>query len=232
MFHLRRPRCRRPSPTGKLLPRYRVRHTEGAAYQTMPEYCTCGAQLPPDALFCHKCGKPQRDIVVPEPQVTAPPPEDAPPPIPAPTELPPLNFHNGVALRIALMVAFTATLLSFLPYLNWLAAGFFAVYFYRRRTGHFLNMESGVRMGWMTGLFMFVIMTCLLTASVFFFRSMGGAAAFQEQFKSAMDPRVLETLKMLQNPPDLAKLLLELLVFTTLLSMAGGALGAKMTGRN
>ncbi len=28
----------------------------------MPDFCTCGAQLPPDALFCHKCGKPQREI--------------------------------------------------------------------------------------------------------------------------------------------------------------------------
>ena len=25
------------------------------------EFCTCGAQLPPDARFCHKCGKPQYD---------------------------------------------------------------------------------------------------------------------------------------------------------------------------
>jgi len=198
----------------------------------MPEFCTCGAQLPPDALFCHKCGKPQREIVQPEP---APPPVFLPPepsaarPLPTP---PALNFHNGVALRISLGVAVTATLLSFLPYLNWLAAGFFAVYFYRRRTGHLLNMESGVRMGWITGLFMFVIMTLLLTGSVLLFKAMGGVTAFQEQFKSAVDPRVLETLKMLQSPPELAKLLIELFVFTTLLSMAGGALGAKVTGRS
>ena len=29
--------------------------------EVVPEYCTCGAQLPPDARFCHKCGKPQYD---------------------------------------------------------------------------------------------------------------------------------------------------------------------------
>jgi len=28
----------------------------------MPDNCTCGAELPPDSLFCHKCGKPQREI--------------------------------------------------------------------------------------------------------------------------------------------------------------------------
>ena len=27
----------------------------------MPEFCTCGAELPPDARFCHRCGKPQRE---------------------------------------------------------------------------------------------------------------------------------------------------------------------------
>ena len=35
----------------------------------MPEFCTCGAELPPDSRFCHKCGKPQREeIAVEEPQ--------------------------------------------------------------------------------------------------------------------------------------------------------------------
>ena len=107
----------------------------------MPEYCTCGTQLVPDALFCHKCGRPTREIVVPEPEVAAPPP---PPPRPEP---PPLNLHNTLALRIALLVSLSATMLFFLPYLNWLAAGFFAVFFYRRRTGYLLSMESGIWMG-------------------------------------------------------------------------------------
>ncbi len=35
----------------------------------MPDFCTCGAQLPLDALFCHKCGKPQRDVIEPEPEI-------------------------------------------------------------------------------------------------------------------------------------------------------------------
>jgi hypothetical protein len=198
----------------------------------MPDFCSCGAQLPPDALFCHRCGKPQRDIVVPE---TVTPPETELSPsqgFVAPVQNKPLNFRNPVAIRIALAAAGVATLMSFLPYLNWMAAGFFAVFFYRRRTGDPLNMESGVRMGWMTGVLMFAIMAVLLTLSVVFFHAAGGIAAIQAEFKNAVDPRVIEAMKLLQSGPDVARLLVQLFVFTTLLSMAGGALGAKMVGRS
>jgi hypothetical protein len=196
----------------------------------MPEFCSCGAQLPDDALFCHKCGKAQREIVVPE---SIPPPEEIAPPVVAPRpELAAPNFRNPVAIRIALAAAALATLMSFVPYLNWLAAGFFAVFFYRRRTGHMLNMESGVRMGWMTGVIMFGMMALLLTISLLFFQAAGGVAAVQDQFKNAVDPRVFEVLKHLQSGPEIAGLLIQLFVFTTLLSMAGGALGAKMTRRS
>ena len=195
----------------------------------MADFCTCGAELPPDALFCHKCGKPQREIVDPEPfepVVVVPPPVAAPPPAPTP------SFGNPVAIRIALAAAAVATLMSFLPYLNWLAAGFFAVFFYRRRTGALLNMESGVRMGWITGVMMFGMMALLLTVSMLFFQAAGGIAAVQAEFKNAVDPRVLEALKSLQSGTEVFRLLVQLFVFTTLLSMAGGALGAKMVGRS
>ncbi len=193
----------------------------------MPEYCTCGTQLVPDALFCHKCGRPTRELVVPE---TVAPPPVPPPPKPQP---PPLNFHNGVALRTSLLVAVSATLLCFIPYLswlNWLAAGFFAVFFYRRRTGYFLTMEAGIWMGWITGVLMFAMMACVLTAVFFIFRAVGG---FPPDFKAAVDPKMLEEMtKLLQSGQDVAKMMLALFVSTTLLSMVGGALGARMVGRD
>ncbi len=163
----------------------------------VPDFCTCGAQLPPDALFCHKCGKPQREIVAPEP---APPPAYDPPAQSAKLRIEPppqLGFRNPVAIKISLGVAVVATLLSFLPYLNWLAAGFFAVFFYRRRTGAHLNMESGVRMGWMTGILMFAIMAIMLACSLVFLQAAGGLGALQAQLKSAVDPRVLDALRIL-----------------------------------
>ena len=197
----------------------------------MPEFCTCGAQLAPDSLFCHKCGKAQRELVETEPP--APPPQvSALPPPPAPTAAPLPTFRNPVALRIALMIAVFATFLSFLPYLNWLAAGYFAAFFYRRRTGSRLNLGAGVRMGWITGVLIFAITAALFTAFVVLFNASSGNAVFQAQIKSMTDPRVQEMLKIIQNRSDVAFLLMQLFVFVTCLSMAGGALGAKMAGRN
>ena len=190
-----------------------------------------------DALFCHRCGKPQRDIVVPE-TVEAPVEEPA---AVAPelaeairaAAVPAPSFHNPVATKIALSVAGVATLLSFLPYINFIAAGFFAVFFYRRRTGAPLNMESGVRMGWMTGVIMFTIMGVLLTAWVLILRAAGGMAVIPAEFKSALDPRMIEAMnRLVQSGGAVIAALVEMFVFTTLLAMAGGALGAKMVGRS
>lgn len=197
----------------------------------MADYCTCGTELVPDALFCHKCGKPQRDIVEPEiapPPTYIAPPQAAftPPPAPAP------GFRNPTAMRIALLAAVFATLLSFLPYINWLAAGFFAVFFYRRRTGALLNMESGVRIGWMTGVLMFGIMALLLSVSIVFVHAAGGIGAIQSQLKNTVDPRFIDALKLFENGREIFILFIQLFVFTTLLSMAGGALAAKTVGRS
>ena len=69
----------------------------------MLEFCSCGAQLPPDSLFCNKCGKPQRDVVAPEPEPESDPALLPPPPAPVAVAPPPLNFHNLVAIKIAFM---------------------------------------------------------------------------------------------------------------------------------
>jgi hypothetical protein len=209
----------------------------------MPEFCTCGAQLPPDSLFCHKCGKPQREI--PEAGVD---PDAEPEPLPdvviviepAPAQTAPMNFHNPVAVRVAGTVALVATLLSWIPALNlilWLAAGFFAVIFYRRRTGTLLNVRAGVRLGWITGVIMFVITTVIFTMTVVPMAANGGIAdLFRQQFKNVSDPNVQEALRLLESSQGIIAILLMMLVmlfvFITFLSMAGGALGAKFAGRN
>jgi hypothetical protein len=213
----------------------------------MPEFCTCGAQLPPDSLFCHKCGKPQREIVEPEIVPTpvrdaaaGPAPEVSPSPQAQPSQLPALTYHNLVAVRIAFLVAPIALMLGAFPGLNlilWLAAGFLAVFFHRRRTGVLLNVRAGVRLGWITGVFMFAITTVIFTIRMVPAAANGEIVKlFREQMKNPADPKVQEALRTLETAPGLAFLLLlvllALFVFITFLSMAGGALGAKFVRRN
>jgi hypothetical protein len=208
----------------------------------MPEFCSCGAQLPPDALFCHKCGKPQRDLVTPELEVNDLPAiqiEPVQPPRRAETVRDVVSFRNPVAMRIALLVAMTATVLSMtiLPLLSWPLAGFCAVFFYRRRTGSILNVGAGARLGMITGVLMgamFTIVVSLLWLPAAFTGQLSNI--MQEQAKSfTRDPAAMQQLFHSMSGAQMAiGLLFSLAVFflvITGLSMAGGALGAKLGGR-
>ena len=204
----------------------------------MPEFCSCGAQLAPDALFCHKCGKAQRELVAadeekPALEYVAPAPIARPQPVP-------LNFHNTVAVRTAIPVALAAALLglTILPVLPWLAAGFFAARFYRRKTGSLLDVGGGVRIGWITGIMMFGIWTVVWTAVALPAAISGRlVASFQEAMKNMpwQDPTTVKQMtQMLQTGEGMATVVIVffimLFVFIICLSMAGGALGA-MVGR-
>lgn len=213
----------------------------------MPEFCTCGAQLPPDARFCHKCGKPQQE----EPASEAAPPDTNPlSPVPGRTSSAAalekdaplaLNFRNPVAVRVGLTLASVATLLSSLPWLSyggfiWLfSAGFFSVYLYRRRTGQPLTVRSGARMGWITGVLSFVIITILFTISIVAMRT-GDLAGLYRERMPVQDRNMEQALQLLQSPGGLASiLLLSLLVMFVLITSictAGGALGAKIAGKD
>jgi hypothetical protein len=202
----------------------------------MPETCTCGAQLPPDSLFCHKCGKPQREIAEPEvlkPVILAPV-TGAPAPAfaTAPRFAMPVSFKNPVAVRISLLVGLVAMFFSFLPIVNWLAAGFFAVLFYRRKTHNLLNVGAGLHLGWITGLVMFTMWGVLLMAEGLSGKLTG---VVQEQIKSlpaANDPYFQQVAQFMASGPGLVIVLAIGFVLITALSMAGGALGAKIVGRD
>jgi hypothetical protein len=216
----------------------------------MPEFCTCGAELPPDARFCHRCGKPQREEVRPE-TVESPPgiiPVAAPDSMGAPPPTAPLrvNFHNTTAVRIGLLMAGVASLLSALPAMAlglpglaiwWLTAGFLSVYLYRRRTGQLLTVDSGLRMGWITGLLGSTITSVVFTVSVVpLIRGGGIASLYEEQFHKMYgnDPNVQQAIKILRTPSGLALVVVFALLFffliITFLCTAGGALGAKLVG--
>ena len=210
----------------------------------MADFCNCGAELPPDARFCHRCGRPLREEpvreeVLREAPVIVPPPAVRPPP-------PRLNFHNATAVRIGLLLASIASLLSALPVwaagllglvLWWLTTGFLSVYIYRRRTGQFLSVDSGLRMGWITGLLGSTISSVLFTVSVVPLIHSGTIASiYKEQLHTmaASDANVQEALRILQSPGGLTMFVIMALLFLfliiTFLCTAGGALGAKLVG--
>lgn len=210
---------------------------------SVPEYCTCGAQLPPDALFCHRCGKPQREL----PSVTEEPPEPPPfriselSPPPAP---PAVGLRNSQAVRIAFLTGALTFLVSVLPFpvplrfVFWLAAGALSVYLYNRRSGVTLGVAGGARMGWISGLFCFLIFTVLFTLSVaalnFILRDASLEAAYRQQMSSmGLSPENIEqALEALQSPAQLIGALLTAFVILTTLPALGGALGAHLLRRN
>lgn len=207
----------------------------------MADYCTCGAQLPEDALFCHKCGKPQREILEPEVEANvyaAAAPEAAleatpAPPRQAPPQPLPLNFRNPIAVRIALLASIGSTILSLLqlqPLLSWLGAGFVAVYLYRWKTGVIVDVGSGVKIGWITGLISYVFYAILFAVPAVL--SSEFRTEFLARAKNArLDPAAMQQLTdAIQSQPGmvLAFILVGLFVFVIGLNVVGGALGARI----
>jgi hypothetical protein len=145
---------------------------------------------------------------------------------------PPVNFRNPVAVRVALLMAVAATVMFFLPLLNWMAAGFFASLLYRRRTGYLLNLESGLRLGWITAVLMFVIILVMVTVTFATISASGGVDALPPEVKNALGPRFQETIKVFRSAPAVLQLLTMYFVSISLFSMAGAALGARLTRRD
>ncbi len=206
----------------------------------MPEFCTCGAQLPPDARFCHKCGKPQYDY--PGLEEIEPPPAEVASVLETPyVQLPgEITFHNRLAVRIGFIAAMVAVMISVFPIpwplvrlpIAFLGAGFLAVFLYSRRTGQTLSIRSGARMGWITGIFSFTLVSILFTVAIVAVSSRGD---FAEQLRSqlpANDARADMIQQALSSPAlILGVVVLYLMLFFiifTALPIIGGALGAKV----
>lgn len=201
----------------------------------MPDFCTCGAQLPDDARFCHKCGKPQRE----EPVFLA---EEEPPPIPqaAIAEPLPIGFNNRMAVWIALRVgvlafiAFLATSVAGAFALVWpVVSGFFAVYLYRKRTGERLSILSGARLGWLAGIFGFVLITILLTMTLVALSEPDVVQKLRDQWKarSLSEADINMMIEFMRSPSGVVMLLLGSFLLFTLLPAFGGAVGAKLLDR-
>lgn len=160
-----------------------------------------------------------------------------------------INFSNGAAVRVALLVA-AISMVLFVPLAGFsgmpllgiilptLAAGVLSVWFYQRRTGANLTVLAGARMGWITGVFLFALFLILFTISVIPAIESGEMqkiqeAALQGSFSETDMARLKE---IFENPVMLG---LSILLFmgiyfvgATTLSSLGGMLGAKLLGRN
>jgi hypothetical protein len=210
----------------------------------VPDFCTCGAQLPPDARFCHKCGKPQYDYPGLE-ETEAPEPASVgpavvlPPHAQSPAEI---TFRNRLAVRAGLVAAIGAVILSVVPLpfvvlrlLPFLAGGFFAVFLYTRRSGQILSVRSGARMGWITGILAFTIVGVIVAISVIAILSEPDLAKQIQSQLPANDARSSTFAQVLSDPAklsaELAQSLVVLFVILTALPIIGGALGAKLLAK-
>jgi zinc-ribbon domain len=203
-------------------------------------YCTCGAKLPEDARFCHKCGKPQRD----EPLLV----EEAPPPPPQPTlppapQFPPIGFRNRPAVSAALVSGVAGFLLSILSgqvlpaasSIGLVAAGFLAVYLYRRRTGQRLSVIHGAHLGWIAGIFGFAITIAVLSLVVVALSDPAVLDAMREQLRGAAGTRqadINQVIEMMHNPVLMLMGVAVTFLLFTVLPAFGGALGAKLLDRD
>jgi hypothetical protein len=203
------------------------------------EFCTCGAELPPDARFCHKCGKPQRE----EPLLTEEP-AAAPPAVPLPQTQPVLRigFGNPLAFRIGFLSALLSLLLTLLVMPAWpvwlVAAGFLGVYLYQRRSGEPFSTRNGAKMGWITGVLSFFVFSLPLTLA--FIQEITGPdyiSRMRQQMAAFAFPSAMQeqTIAFLQTPLGIAgqvfMLLAMLFVLLTVFPLLGGVLAAKVLGK-
>ena len=203
----------------------------------MPPVCSCGATLPEDARFCHRCGKPQRDEfphAEPEPASVAVAPAYSAPAakVAAPQGV---SFSNPLALRTSLLVAFISTFVEIVPYVAFVApilGGFVSASLYQRRSGQALSPGSGAKMGWLTAILNALLITILLTVEF----AIAGPAMFDALRESvrqqASSPAQAQALQMMGDPRVLALMALivwiAFFVISSLLYMAGGALAARL----
>lgn len=212
-------------------------------------FCTCGAKLVEDALFCHRCGRPLRELTAEErgegeaQQEAQPPP--AAPPLPALEARAPA-FQGQTAVRVGFLAAVLVQLASILSAmagasllmpLLLVGGGFYAAVLYMRRTGAPLTAVEGARVGWITGIFTFVIATVFFTAGMALLSASGDLVKSYEESLARMNlpaESVEKLRQLLADPKTFALTVIAGLVFQflflTIFCSLGGALGARLRG--
>ena len=206
----------------------------------MPEFCTCGTTLVDNARFCHRCGRPTFE---PEAPIVSEAAEPARAPQPADLSAQlrfraaaagplPVSFRNPVALRVAFLMSIGIILMEMIPGVQlflvlWsLAAGWGAVFLYRRMTGFALSVRAGAQLGSITGVLIFLGLAVIMAFTVL----VAGNELSEQMVKQ--NPQIST---LLNDPPELvAGILMMLLIMFAMVvgtCAAGGALGARFPGR-
>ncbi len=145
-------------------------------------------------------------------------------------------------MRVGFFAALMALLLNILVSLAcpfWLtAAGFLGVYLYHRHSGEFLSIRSGAKLGWITGLLSFGLSSVpLVYVYVEQVTAPDYIAHLREQIGKFPFPPGFEEqmIASVQTPVGIVTqvvvLLVMLFVLFTLFPLIGGALGAKVLGK-
>ena len=196
--------------------------------------CSCGAVLPEDARFCHKCGKPQyeEDIARMNAVEAADQPSTAPvsaPPVPFRTPSR-IRFTNGRAVRITMAVAgfsllAIALIANIAPPLLFpilVGAGFTSVRVYTSRTTEILTPSGGAALGAMTWLWLYLLEAAGTGLVIF-------TAQGREIVKTLKNP---ELAQLIDDPAKLVPTLLLFLLIGTISGAVGGILGVRWQPRN
>jgi hypothetical protein len=209
--------------------------------------CTCGAVLPEDARFCHKCGKPQyeEDIARLTAEQTAAAPASSPTLAATVPAVARIGFGNLRAVLITMGVAALSLVVLYLALLLvpplapiiLCGAGFAAATFYKKQTLEQLTKGGGAFLGLMTGLWLFLVVAiCLVVVSVEL-----SSPAGQEIFKAASLklPQIAnnpEAAKLLDHPQELVNgvrgALIPMFFIITLSAAFGGMLAGRTPARH
>lgn len=158
----------------------------------------------------------------------------------APPEPTAISLRNGAAVRSALLGCGLALVLSVvlgplgLELLALIGGGFAAVFLYRRSTGQAVSVLNGIRLGWISGIFVFTLVTIATTLTVLALSQPELAAQLKDQMLKSSYPadEVTALFEGLQNPSGIGIRLLYGFVSSTLLMGFGAAIGAKLLSRN
>jgi hypothetical protein len=173
-----------------------------------------------------------------------------PPPLPEVVAVPrEIGFHNVLAVRIGFLMALLSSIVIELlaPFLfvvvpivtGLMTAGGAAVYFYSKKSGQRLTVRNGSRMGWITGIFCFVIFLVMTTINfIAVSLDKGIPQFFKDELTKHSPPTadVDQLIKALQTPEGLGAFVFMLIalmfIVFTILPTIGGAISAKFSARD